>query len=70
MSSPEACGLVADRVVMVMLESEVTGIPFLSHTTEGCGEPLTTQNKVAGLFKSLMTAVDEAWTLGGTARKK
>ena len=68
MSIAEPCGLVADRVAIVILESAVTIIPFLSHMTEGCGKPLTTQNKVAGILKALLTAVDEAWTLGGTAK--
>lgn len=65
-SSPEPCGLVAERVVMVVLGSAVTSVPFFSHEIKGRGKPLTTQNKVAGVFRALLTEVDVVWILGST----
>ena len=49
-----------------MLGSAVTSVPFFSHEIEGRGKPLTTQNKVAGIFRALLTEVDVVWTLGST----
>ena len=65
-SSPKPSGLVADRVVMVVLESAVTSMPFLSHEIDGSGKPLKAQNSVAGVLRTLLTEVDETWTLRGT----
>ena len=67
MSSLEPGALVADRVTVEMLGSVVNDVLFFSHEMEGNGKPLTRQNKVAAVFKTLLTEVDEARTLGGTA---
>ena len=67
--SSEPCRLVAERVLIVVLELVVTWLPFFSHKTEGCGKPRMTQNKVAEVFRALLTDMEEVWTLGGTARK-
>ena len=67
MSSSKACGLLEDTVILVVSESTSTTMPFFNHKMKGNGKPLTAQNKVAEVFRVLLTEDDEAWTLGGTA---
>ena len=57
---------IADWVVIMVVESAVTGRPSFSHEIVGSGKPRTEQIRLALLLITLLTGADDDRMLGGT----
>ena len=66
LSNPEVDIFKADWVVIVMVESAITGLPSFSQEMVGSGYPLTKQNNVAELLTVSLTDTVDAKILGVT----